>query len=98
MAWLKKSGNPEPDVLMFPGTGKDGYVRGSFLSRGVLYPAMDKAGIEREHKATGTKRTWHSLRHTYARVCIEAGLGLKQLQEQLGHESWAVTDRTYSHV
>lgn len=40
---------------------------------------MDKAGIEREHKATGTKRTWHSLRHTYARVCIEAGLGLKQL-------------------
>jgi hypothetical protein len=79
LAWLKKSGNPEPDVLMFPGTGKDGYVRGSFLSRGVLYPAMDKAGIEREHKATGTKRTWHSLRHTYARVCIEAGLGLKQL-------------------
>jgi len=98
LAWLKKSGNPEPDVLMFPGTGKDGYVRGSFLSRGVLYPAMDKAGIEREHKATGTKRTWHSLRHTYARVCIEAGLGLKQLYEQLGHESWADTDRTYSHV
>jgi integrase len=96
--WLRECGNPDADVIVFPGAGQGGFVRGSFLSRGILYPALERAGVERTHAATGTLRTWHSLRHTYARIAIEAGMGLKQLQEQLGHESWAVTDRTYSHV
>jgi integrase len=96
--WLRECGNPDPDVIVFPGSKRDGFVSGAGLTRKVLYPALERAGVVREHEATGTLRTWHSLRHTYARIAIESGLGLKQLQEQLGHESWAVTDRTYSHI
>jgi integrase len=98
-AWWGECGRPDdPAQLVFPGSKSDGCVPGSFLTRGVLYPAMQRAGVDREHAATGEKRTWHSLRHTYARLCIEAGVGLKELQEQMGHESWSVTDQTYSHV
>ena len=85
--WLRESGNPAPYVLMFPGAGQGGFIRGSFLTKGVLCPALDRAGIPLLHRPTGTQRTWHSLRHTYARIAIEGGITLKQLQEQMGHES-----------
>lgn len=96
--WGECGCRDDPAELVFPGSKSDGYVSASYLSRGVLYPAMKRAGVKREHNATGEKRTWHSLRHTYARLCIEAGVGLKELQEQMGHESWSVTDQTYSHI
>lgn len=41
------------------------------------------------------KVTLHSLRHTYATRCIEAGMQAKVLQKLLGHTDIKVTMNTY---
>lgn len=40
----------------------------------------------------------HGLRHAYASAGLRAGVGLKVMQERLGHASLAVTSDIYSHV
>lgn len=40
----------------------------------------------------------HSLRHTFATRCLEAGIMPKVVQEWLGHKDYAITINTYSHV
>jgi integrase len=95
-AWWGELGNPGDDQLVFPGDGRDGYlVNGTILKR-ELYPAMQRAGLPRVGP-TGEKRTFHSLRHTFARVALENGAELTWLSRHLGHSSTAVTDRVYGH-
>lgn len=55
----------------------------------TLYKLADKAGIERFHM--------HTLRHTYATRCIEAGMRSKTLQELLGHSNIGITMNLYVH-
>jgi hypothetical protein len=64
---------PDDGVLLFS-TGS-GPIAPSTFCRGILYPAMKRAGVERVGP-TGEKRTWHSLRHTYARIALEHGAPL----------------------
>lgn len=40
----------------------------------------------------------HGLRHSYASAGLRAGVGLKVMQERLGHASLSVTSDIYSHV
>jgi site-specific recombinase XerD len=51
--------------------------------------AIIKAGIEGFH--------WHDLRHTFASRLTMAGVGLRAVQDALGHKSVAMTVR-YSHL
>ena len=51
--------------------------------------AVLKAGIEGFH--------WHDLRHTFASRLTMAGVGLRAVQDALGHKSVAMTVR-YSHL
>ncbi len=51
--------------------------------------AIQKAGIEGFH--------WHDLRHTFASRLTMAGVGLRAIQDALGHKSVAMTVR-YSHL
>ncbi len=51
--------------------------------------AILKAGIEGFH--------WHDLRHTFASRLTMAGVGLRAVQDALGHKSVAMTVR-YSHL
>lgn len=96
--WHLECGRPDADTIVFPGNHREGVVRASDLTRRVLYPAMVTAGVPRPHPDEGGQRTWHSLRHTNARMLIEASVPLKALSEHLGHSSWGVTDKTYSHI
>ena len=49
-----------------------GYLDSGYVIRRVLYPAMKRAGVPRpgEH---GRNRTFHSLRHSFARIALENG-------------------------
>ncbi len=56
----------------------------------VLYRIYDKAEIE--------GATMHTLRHTYATRCFEAGVDIKALSEQLGHKDVQTTYDIYVHL
>jgi integrase len=62
----------------------------------ILYPAMKTAGIPRIGP-TGTMRTFHSFRHTFAKVALENGRPLAWVSRHLGHSGIAITDRVYGH-
>jgi integrase len=95
-AWWGGSGKPEQSALVFPREAGGGYMPSWSLIKQALYPAMQRAGIAREGEK-GTKRTFHSFRHTYAKVALENGRRLTWLQRQLGHKSLAITTDTYGH-
>lgn len=55
-----------------------------------LYKIYRKAGIE--------GATMHTLRHTYATRCFEAGVDIKAISEQLGHKDVKTTYNIYIHL
>lgn len=55
-----------------------------------LYKIFNKAGIE--------GATMHTLRHTYATRCFEAGVDIKAISEQLGHKNVKTTYNIYVHL
>ena len=74
---------------VFPsGTGETPLDAQNFYNR-VFIPALKQAGI--------TGFTWHSLRHTFASRLVMADVGLRTVQELLGHQSAAMTQR-YAHL
>jgi integrase len=92
--WWGECGRPENDVLVFS-TGSGSIPYWAFTKQ-ILYPALKRAGIERIGP-TGEKRTFHSLRHSYARITLENGAPLFWLSRQLGHSSVQVTQDVYGH-
>jgi integrase len=95
-AWWGQSDTPQEHHLVFPGDGRDGHLVSSTILNRELYPAMHRAGIPRQGP-TDALRTFHSLRHTYARIALEHGAELTWLQRQLGHSNLAVTANIYGH-
>lgn len=51
---------------------------------------IDGAGLKRD------RQNAHSFRHTYARICLEKGARLEELQRFLGHASIKTTEASYS--
>lgn len=91
--WWGECGQPGTDALVFASAG--GYLDGGAILD-VLYAAMAEAGIERIGP-TGERRTFHSFRHTFARIALERGAPLFWVSRHLGHSSESVTDRSYGH-
>lgn len=90
---------PADSELVFPGLlGEPQYPKAVLVR---LYAAMGRAGIVREGEhlepPTPAKRTFHSLRHTYARRALENGAELSWLSRQLGHSSASFTEQRYGH-
>ena len=71
-----------------------GHLDSGYVIRRVLYPAMKRAGIPREGEH-GRNRTFHSFRHTFARITLENGAEITWVKEQLGHQSINLTVDTY---
>lgn len=88
--WFKASG--DEGLVFAKETG--GHIDANYVLKRVLYPAMSRAGVERvgEH---GGKRDFHSFRHTFARVTLEAGTPIVWVQQALGHSNITLTVDTY---
>lgn len=74
--------------LVFPNTR--GNMVHSRNLQGSLYKIYDRAGIK--------GATMHTLRHTYATRCFEAGVDIKAISEQLGHADVKTTYGIYVHL
>jgi integrase len=83
-----------PD-LVFP-EGDEGFLSTQVLLRRHLYPAMVAAKIPRIGP-TQEKRTFHSLRHTFAKRALETGAQVTWLSRHLGHSTLKVTTDIYGH-
>jgi integrase len=73
-------------------------VTGGYLDGGAvldtLYDAMKAARVRRVSERGG-KRTFHSYRHTFARITLENGAQLEWVQAQLGHSTITLTRDLY---
>ena len=93
--WWGELGQPGDATVIFPGATPSGYLDASTVRR-ELYRAMKVAGIDRVGP-TGEERTFHSLRHTYAKRSLEVGAQITWLSRHLGHSSVQVTTGVYGH-
>jgi integrase len=94
--WWAVCGRPADNTtLVFAGEGAHGFISGSTILK-HLYAAMADSGVPRIGP-TGEFRTFHSLRHTFAKRALECGAELTWLSRHLGHGSLKVTSDIYGH-
>jgi hypothetical protein len=94
--WWGELGRPDDQALVFPGETPGGHLSPTTVLRRELYPAMKRAGVPRVGP-TGEKRTFHSFRHSYAKVALENGRRITWLSRHLGHSSLKVTTDIHGH-
>lgn len=67
-------------------------------SQKYMEPRVCRTRFSRFLKRAGVKHhTFHTLRHTYATICIEQGMDVKALSEILGHSDVSITLARYVH-
>lgn len=67
---------------------------GGYLSHRTVYDCFKRLVV----KIGAPEARVHDLRHTYAVVCLESGVDIKTLQENLGHATVTFTLDVYGHV
>lgn len=67
---------------------------GGYLSSRTVYDCFKRLA----KKVGAPEARVHDLRHTYAVVCLESGVDIKTLQENLGHATASFTLEVYGHV
>lgn len=82
--------NKESNSLVFT-TDAGTHIWITNFRRNVWWPALDLAGIDRV-------TTIKDLRHTCASLMHAAGRSAKEVKEQLGHSTIAMTLDTYTHL
>lgn len=92
--WWGECGKPDDTTLVFPGEA-GGYLSPTSALAHVR-SAMASAKIPRVG-STGENRTFHSLRHTFAKRALENGRSITWLSGHLGHKTTAITTDTYGH-
>ncbi|HEV2491970.1 MAG TPA: site-specific integrase [Terriglobia bacterium] len=87
---LRERGNGAGRVMVL-GKGGHGYSQGHALKtpREWFASARNLAGL--------SSFRWHDLRHTFASRLVMAGVGLRDVQELMGHKTIAMTCR-YAHL
>lgn len=94
--WWGECGKPVDTTLVLPGETQTGFLNPRVILRRELYPAMERAAVPRVGP-TGEKRTFHSLRQTFARIAIEHNRPIFWLSKHLGHWSLDGTSNVYGH-
>lgn len=90
------------DTYLFPRISRSNVDRSKaqgWVKQGnAIKRAMERAGLNAPHIVDRQGvATIHSLRHTFASWLRQAGVGIGEIQELLGHQSDAMT-RRYVHV
>ncbi len=80
LAYRRELGNPESNAPLFMSRYGERMTGNSLM---LLFRRLSKQ--------TGIHVTPHSLRRTFAVLCVRAGMGLLHLQNLLGHESLEMT-------
>ena len=86
-------GNAGHDGLVFE-REEGGHIGCDYLLRQILYPALERAGVPRVGER-GRARTFHSFRHTFARIALESGAPIDWVRRQLGHSTITLTVDVY---
>jgi integrase len=94
--WWRECDQPGDEELVLRAPNKSGHLEPKMVSE-QLRRAMKKAGVP-EYDSQGRRRRNHSFRHTYARIVLENGHNLYEVQKQLGHSSYGVTEKVYGHL
>ena len=71
--------------------GRAGRPMGTTAQRDMITRVLDASGLN------GPGIGWHVLRHTFARLFLERGGRMGELQKSLGHSSIRTTEQTYGH-
>jgi len=85
----KSQGQPTRDDLVFPNSNGNPKDRTNLTNR-EFKRELDKAGLRMIR--------FHDLRHSYASLCIAAGIDPKALQQAMGHSSIETTLDVYAHL
>ena len=87
---------PQPDGLVFPTYRTENVIGHSVLLDTAWYPMLRKLGMV--DADDNTRYGFHSLRHFFASIMIQAGVLPNRLQELMGHASVQVTLTLYAHL
>jgi integrase len=79
------------------------HEKGFIFAREDGHPQLRKVvetRLKRLLKKAGIKKniTPHSFRHTHTSLLIEAGVGIKEIQQRLGHTDVNTTMNIYAHM
>ncbi len=91
---------PIPDIIM--NLLRKAYINEGYLLTGSTYKYIEPRTMENRFKTILRKcgikdANFHTLRHSYATRCIEAGVDVKVLSEMLGHANVNITLNRYIH-
>jgi integrase len=82
-------GKPAPDELVFPNRHGQPRDRANLVERDFK-SALTRAAVRQV--------SFHALRHTFASLCIAAGMDPKAIQRAMGHSTINITMDTYGHL
>jgi integrase len=103
-------GTPQPQATVFARASclKAGARRTYRCRNAAFYKAVFRPAVVRAIRAatvSGEKAaalppglTWHALRHTYATLCVAAGLGALKVSRFMGHSKPTTTLAIYTHL
>ncbi|MDP7704293.1 tyrosine-type recombinase/integrase [Mycobacterium sp. TY815] len=75
-----------------------GLLRHQSFYKSVFRPAVLRANRLAGETVIPTEITFHSMRHTYASLCVAAGIGADKLSRRLGHAKITTTLDIYTHL
>jgi integrase len=76
---------------------------GEPLRHGVFYKAVYRPAVMRTNRLAGhavlpPALSYHALRHTYASLCVAAGIPTRKVSRYMGHSKPSTTEGIYMHL